>query len=214
MNLALRFVAAVVLIASAIVPASAHCAWNRIIWATQQDSERWVLYFEDSISDQGTKAFLELWEDRKIKLRMYGLMVCSQGQTVCRLLILDDHYTAEAFYSIDQRLPGPDVVGEAIIEDLDSDSDGDLDFLVLGGLRQSLFYGLQPDFRYAEVFETGHQGEPHPLHSNVFAFFGCRHSDLDPTEYKAAIGAPTYTQDTPPLDLPRGNDVPIPRSKN
>ena len=171
-------------------PALANCDWNRIIWATEQRGERWVLYFGDTFSHYGTNAYLELWKAREIKLRMYGLFSCSQGQVVCRLFVIDDHYTPQAYFlPHDDVKPGKEIT-RAILEDLDANADGRLDFLILAGLRQGLYYGIRPDEKYADIYDPKYSDGVHLPHGNIFSYLNCRKTDLDPSEYKAPIFHP------------------------
>jgi hypothetical protein len=139
------------------------CTNTDAIWEAKGDKLRYVVYGTDGLN-YFSVAFLEEWRGDKLAWRTTGRVSCSNGASICYLLL--------------DRADGGEKSIEIIMEGIDVEGDDLTDWIVFAALGQSLWYEGDPKVKWYNGFVPA-EGE-RIIPPNIYRFSACRSEALVP----------------------------------
>lgn len=167
---------AVLLAASAATTFAQQCQKKNAVWVNERDGVRYVIYGTDGF-EMFSAVNLEEWRDDKLAWRAKANVTCSNGVSVCYLLIENA-----------SGLSGDDATTSIVVEQIDEHGDGLSEWVVLAGMDSALWYSGGAKVEWFNGFKPKTTDE-RVIAPNIYSFESC---------HEAAI---TTQEDTPKREV-------------
>jgi hypothetical protein len=133
------------------------CEEENAVWVNETGDHRVIYYYVDGIYGWGNAdVHIEQWRGSQLAWRQKGRHVCSNGHTVCRVVM--EANLGES---------------EAVIETIESNGDGISDWVVLAGINQATYYSGGGNVEWFNGFGPDEDIRL-TLPENIYRFLSCK----------------------------------------